>query len=249
MRHVHVAGRDRGRAVGVHVDAIEVDPRPVDGELRLEARRHRNELLNADLSPVELRGAVVARRVANPDVEVRTDDAPRRLVILERELAAMRAQAAQRHREGPRLFRPSIVVKKARKVVASFPPLDEHLPVGHLDGRNREVRLPRRRGRPVEPDIDPSCAEERPIAVVHPVDPHVLDADLAAQQVNAQRADVQRPLDVLRAFALGRGPHRGPEVDRERGDDGDRQHDHRRGEAETGVAKNPAFAESGEELH
>ena len=249
VRHVHVAGRDRGCAVSVHVDAIEVNARPVDGELRLHARRHRNELLNAHLAATELRGATVAGRVANLDVEVRADDAPRRLVILERELAAMRAQAPQRHREGPRLFRPSIVVNEARKVVALFPSLDQHLPVGHLDRRNREIRFPRGRGRPVEADIDPVRCKERPIVVVHAVDADVFDTDLAAEEVDAERADVQRALDVLRAFTLGGFPHRGTEIDRERGDDRDRQHDHRRGKAETGVAKNPAFAESGEELH
>src|SRR5262249_13358400 len=112
MRHVYVAGRDRGRAISVHVDAIEVNARPVDGELRLEARRHRDELLNTHLAAAELRGAAVAWRVANADVEVRADDAPRRLVILERELPALRAQATQRHREGAWLLRPSIVVKE-----------------------------------------------------------------------------------------------------------------------------------------
>ena len=40
--------------------------------------------------------------------------------------------------------------------------------------------------------------------------------------------------------SLGPGAHRGTEIDRDRRDDRDRQHDHRRGDAETGVAKNPA---------
>jgi hypothetical protein len=111
-------------------------------------------------------------------------------VILERELAAMRAQAPQRHGEGPRLFRPSIVVNKARKVVAPFPSLDQHLPVAHLDRRNREIGLPRGRGSPVEPDIDPARRKERPIVVVQSVDADVFDSDLAAEQVDAQRADM-----------------------------------------------------------
>ena len=190
VRHVHIAAGDSGRAVSIHVDAIEVNTRTVNRKLRLEARRHRKELLNAHLAPTELRGAAVVRRAADPDVEVRAHHAPRCLVILERELAALRAEAAQRHRERTWLLRPPIVVNETRKVVPPFPPLHQHLPVGHLDRRNREVRLARGGGRPVEPDIDPASGKERPIVGVHAVDRHVLDADFAAEEVDAQRSDV-----------------------------------------------------------
>jgi hypothetical protein len=71
-------------------------------------------------------------------------------VILERELAAMRAQAPQRHREGPRLFRPSIVVNEARKVVALFPRSTSICQSVISTDEIVKIRLPRAPRAPVE---------------------------------------------------------------------------------------------------
>ena len=74
---------------------------------------------------------------------LRQIDAPRRLVVLEGELAAGRAQVLQRRREPLRARRLAVVVVEAREVVRAVPLLDQHLPVGHLDRADRDVGLQR----------------------------------------------------------------------------------------------------------
>ena len=84
---------------------------------------------------------------------------------------------------------------------------------------------------------------------MYPFNGEVLHQHLAGEEMNRQRADVQRTLDVLRALLLGRLARRRTEIDSER-------HDHRggqqrdcQGQGKTGVADNAAAAQTLEELH
>ena len=226
---VDVAPRHTLRAVALQIDPLEVHASAVEHELRFHVRPHRHVVLNGDRAAVKRGGAAVLRHVAHRDVEVGADDAPRRLVILEGELAAVGAQPPHRDGEATRLLRPVVVAREAGKVVRVLPFLDEHLPVGHLDAGDRDIRLARERGQPVERDGNAFGREERAIALVHSVDRQVLDDDAAGEDVDAERADVDRPLEVFRSAALGEPAHRRPEIDRERHDDRGREQrdDHR----------------------
>ena len=249
VRHVDVAAGARGGAIGLHVDAFEMNTRPVDHELRLEVRPHGDEFLNPHHAAVELGRPVVVRQVADLDVEVGTHDAPRRLLIFEGELAAVRAQRSKRHSDGPGFFRLIVVACEARKVVTPVPFLHEHLPVGHLHRRDRDVGLARHRREPVETDVDAARGEKRPVVGANAVDGEVLDADLAGEEMNAQRTDMERTLDVLRALALRGGAHGRPEIDRDRRDDGGGQQRHGHGEGQAGVAERLVIAQPGEQFH
>ena len=216
---------------------------------RLHVRPHRHEVLDRDGAAGERRGAVVVGQVGDVDVEVRADHAPRRLVILERELAAERAQVLQRRRHPLRARRLAVVVVEAREVVGAVPLLDQHLPVGHLDRADRDVGVPAEGRHPVERDRDLLGGEEGPIAGMQAVDRQVLDEDLAGEQADPQRADVQRPLDVLGAGVLGPGADDRAEIDRDRRHDRRRQQRHDDREAEADVAEDRMTAEALEHVH
>ena len=148
---------------------------------------------------------------------LRQIDAPRRLVILERELAARRAQVPQRRREPLRPRRLAVVVAEAREVVAAVP-----------------SSRPASASRSSRPSVivmsgcrlnagTQSSATAICFAVKNGRSPGCRPSigrsstqDLAGEQVDSQRADVQRPLDVLRAGVLGPGAHRRAEIDRDR---------------------------------
>ena len=219
MRHVDVAARRRRRTVGLHVDPLQMDAGAVDDELRVEVRRHRDELLNGHDAASERRGTVRIRGVANGDVEIWTDNPPRRVVIFEGELPALRAKPPERHGKGPRSARLLIVACEPGKVVAAVPSLDEHLPVGHLHRGDGDVRLARERRQPVETDVDPLRGEERSIAFAQPVDRQVFDDHSAGDEMNLQRADVQRPFDGARPGVFGASAHDRTEIDSERRND------------------------------
>ena len=142
---------------------------------------------------------MVVGQVADIDVEVRADDAPRRFVILVGELAAIRAQIFQRRRHAPRAGRLAVVVVEPREVVPALPSLDEHVPVGHLDRRDRDVRLQRDRRNPVERHGDLLRREERTIARMDAVDRQVLDEHFSGEQ-DFLRLNVGDCRDFLLAF-------------------------------------------------
>ncbi len=120
-------------AVGRHRDAIEVQLRAVDEEVRTEIGPHRDEVLDGNQAAVQLRGSVVPLCIVDDEIDVRRDDAPGRLVILVGELPSIRMHVLQRRREAARPRRLTVVAAQAEEVVAVLPLFDEHLPVGHLD--------------------------------------------------------------------------------------------------------------------
>ena len=249
MRQVDVALRQCGRAVGVEIDAAKSDVRPIDHELGLHLRRHRHEILDGDGAVGEGGGAVIVRQVLDVDVEIAAVHAPRRFVVLERKLAAVGAQPAQRHRHGPRPRRLAIVVVESRKVVRAVPPLDQHLPVGHLHRRDGDVRFPGDRGNPVEAELDPLRGEERTIAFVQAVDLEIGDQHFSGQQTDVQPADVQRTLDVRGSRRLRPLPDHRSEIDRHRRDDRRRQQRDQDRKAVADVAKSLAGAGTREHSH
>ncbi len=89
LPHVHDARQLRLRAVGLQVDAVEDDRAVDDAEGRRHVRAHRHVALNRDGAVREARlPAILVRRPRDRDVEVARDRAPRRPVVLVRELPA-----------------------------------------------------------------------------------------------------------------------------------------------------------------
>jgi hypothetical protein len=233
VSEIDIPGRDTFGAVRRHLDAIEVNAGAIEDELCPHVRPHRPVALNRHEPVREHGGAVVARPVGDAQIKVRRDDAPRRFVIVIGELAAARTQVLQGRRKSPRAVRIVVVGRELRKVVRVFPFFDEHAPVGHLDRRDHEFRSPPDRVRPVEADRDAFRGEERPIARLHPVDPHVLGQHAPAEHVNRQPPDMHRPFDLLRELPLAELAHVRAQIDRDRGDDsacqnGDRERQRQR---------------------
>ena len=112
---------------------------------------------------------------------------------------------------------------KLGEIVAAVPLLDQHLPVGHLDRRDREVGPAPEQPRPVETELETLRSEERPIGRVEPFDREILDDNRAAQHVNREAADVNGTLDLLGELPLAEQPEGRPQIDRQRRDDRRRQ--------------------------
>ena len=148
VAEIHITRCDRRGAVGLHLDAIEVHARTIDREPRFHVRPHRHVVLDRDGAAGESRRPVVAPRVRDAQVEVGRDNPPRHLVIVVGEPAAPRAEIPQRRREPLRSVRLVVVVRELGKIVDVGPLLHEHVPIGHLDRRDRD--LAGEHGRPVE---------------------------------------------------------------------------------------------------
>jgi hypothetical protein len=102
---------------------------------------------------------------------------------------------------------------------------------------------------PIERDGDLFRRKERPVAFADAVDLQILDEHLTAKEMNLERADVQRPLDVLRAGRLGLRANGRPEIDRDRDDDCGRKQGNDQREAEADVSKRPMLADALKEFH
>src|SRR5262245_128305 len=225
-----------------------MDARTVHRESRREVRPHRQVVLDLDRAALEGRLAVILREVRDVQVEIRCDHAPRGLMILIRELAPRRTKIAERRRERP-LALTRGVAAELREVTAAVPLFDQHLPVGHLDRRDREVGPPAENTRPVEAQFETSCGEERPIGRGEPVYREVLSDYRAAQHVNRQPADVDGGLDWTGGLPLGEEPEGWPEIDRQRRDDRGRQNRDRQLDRASAEHDGPLRARSGEYLH
>ena len=111
-------------------------------------------------------------------------------------------------------------------MLAAGPLLQDHVPVGHLDRIDQhfasEHRVPRER------HVDALRGEERAIGGHEAFDDEVLDDELAVEEADAEPADVHRPPDALRAFALGEPAQPRTEIDRQRRDNrhGERHRQH-----------------------
>ena len=235
---IDVAASGSPCAIGFEIHLVEVNARAVDGELCLHVRPHRHVVLDRDGASGERRSPVIVRQVADGDVEVPADDAPRRRVVFVGELAPPGAQVPQRDVDRSIPPRLAVVAAEFREVVPGVPPFDEHAPIGHLHRADRDVRLPPDGRPPVESHRDPFRREERSIAGMQAVDGEVLDQDVAGQEMDAKRSDAQRPLDVPGRLLFRRVARHRAEIDGHRHHDGRREqrHDHR--QAEGGVSKN-----------
>ena len=85
---------------------------------------------------------------------------------------------------------------------------------------------------PGERHVDALGGNERPIPRVESFDGEVFEHELAAQQADAEPADVHRPAYALRAFALGEGAKAGAKIDDERRDDRHGERHRQRGDTE-----------------
>src|SRR6185295_18049685 len=162
------------------------------------------------------------------DVKVACDGAPRRAVILVRELTARRPYVLERRR--PRALAVGVVRGQLDVVVlAVLEQLDVHVPVGHLDGVEHDALGEQRR--PRHRHVDVLGGEERTRFRRHALDDEVVHREAAAPQVHAKLADVHRPLDGVGPGGLRALAQRRPEVDRNTGDErdgnraGKRRHD------------------------
>ena len=130
-----------------------------------------------------------------------------------------------------------------------LPLLDQHVPVGHLDGGNRDVR-PAGDGRhPVERHRQLPGGEERTIAFVQAVDRQVLDEELAGEETDPERPDVHRPLDVLGALDFRLLSRDRSEIDRDGRDDRRRQQRDDQREAEADTSKGLVMTQALEGFH
>ena len=117
-------------------------------------------------------------------------------------------------------------VELRKAVFAAGPLLEHHVPVGHHDRIDQHLAVEHRL--PCERHVDALRGEERPIGRHETFDDEVLEHELAVEQADAEPADVHRPADALRAFALGERAQTRAEIDRERRDDrhGERHRQH-----------------------
>src|SRR6185369_11269131 len=139
-----------------------------------------------------------------------------------RELPPRGAERVHRRRERPRSL-PRVVAAELGEVVAAFPLLHEHLPVGHFHRRDGEVRPALKHAYPVEPELETLRREERAILGLQPFDDEVFDDDRSPKHVDRQTAEMDRPLDLVGELPFGEQPNGRPEVDRQRRDDRGRE--------------------------
>ncbi len=175
---------------------MQLNPRPVQHELRFHPRPHRNVVLDGDAAVRERRRAVIVGLVRDADRDVAAQDAPRRFVVFVPELTAFAAERFHGHREAARAGAIGVAPREARKIVLPWPFLDQHRPVDQLDGGNREIGPPGERRRPIELQRQLSGRKEGPIARVQPVDDQVLNGNPARVQMNLERTEVESPFDV-----------------------------------------------------
>src|SRR5204862_5946436 len=114
-----------------------------------------------------------------------------------------------RRREPLRLLGLVVVVAAAepREIVSVGPFFDEHLPIGQRDSFDRQLLAYERR--PVERDFGAPRGEEGTVGRCESVDREIADEDGAGQQANVESADMNRPLQLLRAFAFNPSANRG----------------------------------------
>ena len=129
---IHIAARQGFGAVRIQIDAIQAHMRAVDDEARLHVGPERHVVLDRHGAVAEYRGTAVLGHMADVDVEVGRDDAPRRLVVLVGELPSPRPQIPERRREPLGALR-FLVARELGEVMEVLPLLHQHLPVGHLD--------------------------------------------------------------------------------------------------------------------
>ena len=158
-------------------------------------------------------------------------------------------QIFQRRGEAALGARRATAPRKLRKVVFLLPLLDEHLPVGEIDGGDDELRLRRDNPGPVERDQQAPRGEKRTVSGPQPLDRQVVDFDKAAGNQQAKRSDVDGPLQLATALALRQTAKHRPEIDGERADERDRENGAGHRERPAREAKKFVLADFREQFH
>ena len=178
VRDVGVAGDDRFSPVRCQVDAVEMNDAAVDAEDRFHVGAHRQVILNGHGAAREAGLAAVADDLRHVHVEIAGDGAPRRAVILERELAIARANVLQRSGETAAAAWPGGEFRKA--VAAVRPLLHHHLPIAHFNRVEQHFVV--QYGLPRQRDFHPPGAQERPIGMRHSLDDEIVQDEPAVEQ-------------------------------------------------------------------
>ena len=204
---VEIAAGMADGAVGRHVDAIEVQLRSIDEEVRAKIGPHGHVVLNGHEAAVERRVTVVAVAVGDVDVDIRRENAPLRFVVLVRKLSAVRVQRPHRRREALRPRRIGAVpAAQAHEVVAVGPLLDQHLPIGHLHRGDDELGLSSEGFGPVERDGQPFGCEKGPIGRGQSLDREVVHFEQTSCDANREAANVDRTPDLIGSLSFGQCP-------------------------------------------
>ena len=239
-RQVDLADAPRLRAVRVQLDAVKQDLAVVDAEPRVERGAHRLEALDGDRAARGPRGAAVAHQLHHGDVEVAHHGDPRRPVIEEGELAAVRVHVAGRHLDRARAATGAVPAEVREVVAIARPGLGVHPPVGHLDAFDDQLapQQPPQRHR----DDDLARLEEGLVGGDEAFDQQVVHHEAAVEQPDGQGTEVHRPLEEVGGGRFRPLPEHRAELhaeagDHAGGDDRDRDHAGRPGVSQQGAGE------------
>src|SRR4051812_932770 len=217
---VDVAGDVGVGAGALQVDVFERDLALVDPEPRLHVGAELFVILDPDRAVAELRGAAIGvAPLEHADVEIVADDFPRHGVVVIDEQASARVHLF--HRRGHLPDRVALLFfrlgRDARKIVLAGKLLDQHLPVAHVDVVHDQLVGEGRPPRHVDEQV--LRLEEWTIGRLQAFDDEVVDLERAGAEMDAELADMHRPLEIFRSRVFRLLLQRRAEVDDQAGDD------------------------------